>query len=752
MQKWLAIVLACALMPMLASAQTLEFPKGAAADDEALARAVPALASRLIEVYKEPDRRKYLNNLVQLQIAAGQYQAAQASLQSLDDLPDLPGGPGARITLGTFVRAKLKESGNLKFADAYLESLDEALRPLDDLRAYGLAYALQTAPNAYRFALRNVARPLANQDRLTQEDALNLLSAWVWYSMSAQTFDAINIGTAADAARRYDIRDDVLIKTKDGHTLSAIVVLPKQAGKPMPAALTFQVETVPYGEMTNALQGAAYGYASVVADARGKRLSPDAPEYLQHEPQDTYAVIDWISKQPWSNGSVGMYGGSYNGFAQWAAAKSLHPALKTIVPIVANNPGFGLPMANNVFITANYAYPFYVLTTKTTNDKLYNDRQRWNALERNWYASGRPYREYDQVDGMPNPDLQRWLKHPSYDGYWQSLVPYKNDYARINIPVLAIDGYYDDGQTSALLYRSEHLKYNPRAEHYLVIGPYDHGGSQSRHKSPVLRGYTIDPVAQFDTTDLTFKWFDYVMRGGPKPALLEDKVNFEVMGANVWRHAPTIEAMSNSELKLYLTDAKAGDAHLLSAQKPTRAGALEQTVDFKDRTTQNNVRGGYPGQIIGTDLTGATGYKFISEPMDTPVSVNGMVSGVLDATINKKDMDFGLTLFEVMPDGRLFHLTWIVARASYANDMTRRTLLVPGNATMIPFDHTPLVSRQLSKGSRLLVLLDVNKNRNAQLNYGTGKDVSDESIADAKELLKVQWHNDSYIRVPIQRE
>ena len=69
----------------------------------------------------------------------------------------------------------------------------------------------------------------------------------------------------------------------------------------------------------------------------------------------------------------------------------------------------------------------------------------------------------------------------------------------------------------------------------------------------------------------------------------------------------------------------------------------------------------------------------------------------------------------------------------------------------IPFDRTRMVSRQLEKGSRLLVVLDVNKSRFTQVNYGTGKDVSDESIADAGTPLEVKWRNDSYVRIPISK-
>jgi hypothetical protein len=77
--------------------------------------------------------------------------------------------------------------------------------------------------------------------------------------------------------------------------------------------------------------------------------------------------------------------------------------------------------------------------------------------------------------------------------------------------------------------------------------------------------------------------------------------------------------------------------------------------------------------------------------------------------------------------------------------------LIPDELAVKSVRRTPLVSRQLSQGSRLLVLLAVNRNEFGQINYGTGKDVSDESIADAKTPLHIRWLNDSWITVPISR-
>ena len=256
-------------------------------------------------------------------------------------------------------------------------------------------------------------------------------------------------------------------------------------------------------------------------------------------------------------------------------------------------------------------------------------------------------------------------------------------------------------------------------------------------------------MAQFNTPEITFQWLDYVLRGGKKPELLKDKINYEVMGANEWKHAPSLERTSNEALTLYLTDNKSGDKYQLSDQKPSQLAFLNQTVDFADRKTSNFNY--YPFPIVGKKQDFSNGFAFISKPFDEPVEISGTFSGEIKVIINKRDMDVGVLLYEVMPDGQLFHLSYFLGRASYANDMSVRRLLTPGKLESIPFNKTRMVSRKLSKGSRLLVLINVNKNAFAQINYGTGKDVSLEDINDAAEPLQVRWRNDSFVTIPIWR-
>lgn len=549
-----------------------------------------------------------------------------------------------------------------------------------------------------------------------------------------------------DLNEDYNIQD-VLIETRDGAKISAIVVQKNKTTNPKPVILQSTIYVRDKGRDLKTLKESAdKGYIGVIAYTRGKRYSPNEIWPYEHDTNDTHDVIDWISKQQWCDGRIGMFGGSYNGFTQWASLKRPHPALKTIVPYVSNRPGMGLPMENNVFINPNYEWAFYVGNNKYLDTITGNDRPRFRNMMFKWWELGTAYNKMDSIDGLPNKWFQRWLDHPSFDEYWQKMAPYKEDFTQIDIPVLSIDGYYNDSQNSGLYYLREHYKYNPNAEHYLIIGPYSHLGAQ-RNGSEEINGYKVDADALINTNEITYQWFDYIFKNGKKPEILKDKINYQVMGANEWRSAPSIDEMSNDFLKLYLTNEPVEDIYSLSPKKPIVKAFNYQEVDFKNRDIWNNDY--YPAPIIRDYMDMRNGFNFISNPIEESIIVNGSFTGELKVSINKKDFDYGITLYEVLPNGKYFHLSYIIGRASYANDITKRTLLKSNEIETIPFSNTHLVSKKLNKGSRLLVHINVNKNPFSELNYGTGKVVSEETIKDAGEPLKVKWYNDSFVEIPI---
>jgi putative CocE/NonD family hydrolase len=534
----------------------------------------------------------------------------------------------------------------------------------------------------------------------------------------------------------YDIQSNVLIQTRSAASLAATVVTRKQSSAPLPAILFYTTYDQGERDTNFGKRAVDNGYVGVVAYARGVRTNLNNYAPYEHESNDIYDLIDWISKQSWCNSKVGMYGGSYTGFSQWATMKRIHPALKTIVPQVAVMPGYDTPMENAVCPSA--------LCLRWSNDILKFEPLPQDVYNK-WYEKGSAYRSLDTLAGRPNRIFQKWLQHPDYDAYWKSLIPTASEFARINIPILSTTGYYDPAQLGALRYVKLHYKYNRHANHYFVIGPYDHFGGQ-RNFSATLMGYDIDPVAKINMQDLAYQWFDYILKSGNKPELLKDKINYEVMGANEWLHTSSLEKISNRTLTLYLTGSAAGTNYRLSPEKPKKLNFLTEKVDFKDRNTQNNF---YMSTIINDSFDPGEALVFSTGVFDKPFSINGSFSGQLSAAINKRDMDISAIFFELLPDGKYFYLTRYLGRASYAKDLSRRMLLRPGAKTLIPIADTRMVSKQIGKGSRLVVAIHINKNPFEVINYGSGKNVYDETIDDAKEPLLVKWYNDSYIKVPI---
>src|SRR5260370_31334799 len=349
------------------------------------------------------------------------------------------------------------------------------------------------------------------------------------------------------------------MKAPDGVSIAALLVRPRSISKPLPALLEFTI----YDSRNYAKECAAHGYVGVVAYSRGTHGSPYHVVPYQRDGEDARAVIDWIVKQPWSDGRVGMYGDAYSGFTPWAAAKRLPPALKAIATSAATAPGIDIPMGGNIFQNSAYRWSSYVTNTKTSDESSYYDDALWHALDQKWYVSGSRYRDMGSLHGKPNPIFIRWLNHPSYDRYWQEMVPYREEFAHINIPVLTMTGYYAGSEPGALYYFTQHHRYNPHADHTLMIGPYDDALMQ-RGPLATLQGYHGASAALVPLREARFHRWHTAFKGGTMPPLLKNRVNYEVMGANEWHHAASLDAMPKGSLKFYLDPPPSGTGYRLT--------------------------------------------------------------------------------------------------------------------------------------------------------------------------------------------
>lgn len=760
MQKPLCLVLLCLTLVSCAAAQQFELPESVLGDPAALSKAMPPLAKQVLAVYKDDDREKYLDNLFRLQMVAGQYSEAVKSIVALRELrrPTNPARSAwVNVQFEIYASAKLAQmSKDLPFDQAYQQAFREAFGRLDDPASALVIRALGAFPAALRGNLQRDLDRQKGKTAIPLADALKLVRDYQVADAYASFAPLTAALVAEDDARRYIIENDVPVKLPDGGTVCALIVRPRSGAAHLPTLLEFTI----YADADTNLRfsarpAASHGYVAIEGLVRGKGCSPDQPVPYQRDASDAAALIDWISVQPWSDGRVGMFGGSYSGGAGWAATKRMPKALKTIVVGASVAPGIDVPMEGNVFWSFVYAWPFYTTNVKGLDDATYGDFKRWQKLDHDWYVSGRAYRDLAKIDGTPNPAFDQWIAHPSYDAYWQGMIPYREEFARVNIPVLQTAGYYYGGPGAAVYYFSQHYRYDPQAEHYLVIGPYDHPGAQHGTVGLLgqdfgdLAGLKLDPVALIDLADLRYQWFDYVFKGAPKPALLADRVNYEVTGGNIWKHAPTLAAMAASTLRLHLSAERAGEAYRLSEQKASGDAFVQLKVDLADRSDVDRQAPG--GGVLDKAIDTHNGIEFVSDPLPRPTELSGLFSGQLDFVTNKKDFDFEIDLYELTPQGDYVQLAPYWARASYVGDLTRRRLLTPGKRERLDFRSVRLMSRQLQQGSRVVAVISVIKESGRQINYGTGKDVSDETIRDAKTPLEIKWYGGSYLDLPVGR-
>jgi putative CocE/NonD family hydrolase len=732
-----------------AGGPVFEFRTPASVDDAAAGAAMRDLAARLVPVYQDPDPDRYLANLSILQMVAGNYSAAYESRQTLRDRRrrlDAGRPVGRDVILDMYARAKAMEAeSRVSFAEAFTQAYKDVVPQLNDHDAYAVTQWLGTSPAVFRYALQKLFDQQRADDSIGQSEAVALIRAYLSYEAYRSFGPIVASLNAEDDRRRYAVDSQVLIKTPDGASIAAVLVRPQSLSKPLPTLLEFTI----YDSRNYAKECAAHGYVGIVAYTRGTHGSPHHVVPYQHDGDDARAVINWIAKQPWSDGRVGMYGDGYSGFTPWAAAKRLPPALKAIATSAATAPGIDVPMGGNIFQNSAYRWSSYVTNTKTSDENTYYDDALWRELDQKWYISGSRYRDLGLLYGKPNPIFIRWLNHPSYDRYWQEMVPYREQFAHINIPVLTTTGYYSGSEPGALYYFTQHHRYNPHADHTLVIGPYDDAVMQ---KGPLatLQGYQVDSAALVDLREMRYLWFDHVFKGGEMPSLIKNRVNYEVMGANEWHHASSLDAMAKGSLKFYLDAVGSDDGHRLTQRRNSKAAFILQTVDLADRKDA----GWTPStDLISTRLATHNDVMFVSEPLSKPTEINGLFSGRLDFTVNKMDMDLNIILYERQAGGeyiRLFSPTYEI-RASYARDRVHRHLLKAGERQELTFTSERMTSRRLQQGSRLVMVLGINKRPDREINYGTGNDVSEESIADGKIPIKIRWHNDSYVEIPIRR-
>jgi putative CocE/NonD family hydrolase len=563
----------------------------------------------------------------------------------------------------------------------------------------------------------------------------------------------------------------VKIPMRDGVKLNATVFKPKNQTQPLPVIFTF----TPYiadSYQDRAVYFAKNGYVYALIDVRGRGNSEGHFEPFVNEGRDGYDVVEWLAKQSWSNGKVSMWGGSYAGFDQWSTLKEAPPHLATIVPAAAVHAGVDFPFFKGIF--SSYVIQWLSYTSGVTpNGKLFGEGSFWSDKFHQLYIEHRPFKELDHVVGNTSTHFQTWLAHPTPDGYWQAMSPSADQYKRMNVPILTITGHYDGDQTGAMTYYREHMKYgSPETldQHYLIIGPWDHPGTRTPNRE--VGGLKFGEASMLDLNKLHREWYDWTMKGGPKPDFLKKRIAYYVVGAEQWKYADSLETISNSKLTYYLgSDGAANDIFhsgtLRTAQQAASSGSdhssnnasqvLSDKFIYDPLDTRpgeldlDEVANPLISQRDALNLNG-NGVIYHSEPFSEDTEVTGYLKFIAWISMDVPDTDFQVSVYEITRDGASVFLTGDEMRARYRESTTKENLVKPGEINRYEFNSFQFFSRRVSKGSRLRLILSCPNTIQLEKNYNSGKVVAEESGKDARTAHVTVYHDTSHpssLEIPV---
>ncbi len=572
---------------------------------------------------------------------------------------------------------------------------------------------------------------------------------------------AIGASSAADSeAQSVEITWGVKMPMRDGVRLNATVYRPRPMPEPLPVVFTL----TPYLSDTyhdRAWYFSRHGYVFALVDVRGRGNSEGEFVPLLQEAEDGHDVVEWLARQPWCDGQVAMWGGSYAGYDQWATAKELPPHLATIVPAAAAFAGVDFPFWRN--IPYNYDIRWMTLTSGTTaNFQLFGESDYWIQVFRRLYEEHRPFVDLPELAGNRTTVFDTWFAHPHPDAYWDAMNPTAEEFAEMRLPILTITGHYDGDQPGAMEFYRQHMRFAPeeaRRRHYLILGPWDHAGTRTPARE--VGGLVFGEASLLDLNQLHKEWYDWTMKDGPQPEFLRQRIAYYVVGADEWKYVDSLEAIATDSRRLYLASVggRANDVFHSGtlAEEPPAADAGPDRYVYDPLDTR-------PGELEGEEIENyltdqrfelqlfGNGLVYHSSPFAEEVEISGYLKLVVWVAIDVPDTDFQAAVYEILSDGGSVALTNDLMRARYRESLREPKLVEPGEVNRYEFDGFPFFSRRIAKGSRLRLVFKSPNSIQTQKNYNSGGVVAEESGADARTAHVTLYHDadrPSYLELPI---
>jgi putative CocE/NonD family hydrolase len=537
-----------------------------------------------------------------------------------------------------------------------------------------------------------------------------------------------------------------------------MVFKPRGHAAPLPVI----VEMTPYGVDMLYADGVAFaneGFVFVAVDCRGTGDSEGTFAPVVNDAADYAAVFDWLVTQPWCDGQVATHGGSYSGMNQWLALGTGHPALRTIVPVVAPLP---LPVAGGV--GSHFHLDWSALAAGHGTYKAWgSDDAYWGrvlgAIGRGEIAKGA---ETNQLFGDDQPWQQYFRDHPTHDSFWAPYLPSPEMLERCRLPTLSINGQADLFIAGALEYHRRLMKWgheDARRQAHLVIGPWNHAGTHIAQ--PQVGSLCFGDAARIDVKGLTLAWYRWVMQGGPRPAMLAHRVQWYAAGEEAWHGCDRLEDVTtgtqvqalaagpgpndifhsgwlgtdlaetapdrficdpNDEALLDIEHReRADDAPLAPPGAPRPLSRLYMALSGEEPTAQ-----AYAAHLRGQGLV------YHSAPLDEPMALAGTPELQLRCTVDQPDADLAMLLYEIRADGQAIFLSSDLLRLRYRHGPDQALLVTPGEAMTLRFGTARFFARTLARHSRLRLVVRHAMGLIFERNGNSGKPVNKETRADRR--------------------
>ncbi len=560
---------------------------------------------------------------------------------------------------------------------------------------------------------------------------------------------------------------NVPVTMRDGTVLYADVWRPDAAGK-YPVILT----RTPYNKNLQFPVRAGYmnpqrlaraGYAVVIQDTRGTGDSEGKPFFWKQEVEDGYDTVEGMAAQPWCDGNVGMYGFSYFGYTQWAAAAARPPPHKAICPGMTYHipRSFPLSARGDTFKLQIHLGWCLGRTLGELMRRNLPPQEMMATLKRIIYLTDTIKEQFrylpmkdspavkivDEMGMMPRyADI---LAHADDDSYWEGIggpLPLE----KLEIPVFHIAGWYDTEMTPGVINSYRKIKDEGSALQKLLIGPWIHSGDMLNIVGQLDFGLMSSGMLA-DITGMHIRWFDRWLKGKDNGVDREPPVRIFIMGENTWRDEDEWPLARTKYTSCYFhsgsqANTRSGNG-ALSFNTPGDEPSDSFLYDPRNPAPSNEMgMGAFDQQWIEErpDIL-----VYTSEPLENDLEVTGPVRIKLYAASSAVDTDFTGKLVDVWPEGTAYHVAEGIVRARYRRSSLKAELLTPGDVYEYEID-LGATSNVFKAGHRLRVEISSSHFPKWERNLNTGRPMGED--AGSQIAAQTVYHDSrraSHIVLPV---